>query len=133
MHERVNSNWHGDELGSLDCFPGVTVQAITPGYVCTDMAKPHGDHIQEGLFIPNPNKFAAHALRTLGFSSFTTGYWVHGFQAALIEMICEWNLLKSKSRINFNYFTDTPGSPTYMWAVEKYFASVREGYIKKKQ
>ena len=36
------------------------------------------DDAKHSLFTPSPQVYAAHALRTLGFSYKTVGYWQHG-------------------------------------------------------
>ncbi|XP_069192696.1 inactive hydroxysteroid dehydrogenase-like protein 1 [Procambarus clarkii] len=64
---------------------GITVQNIIPSAVSTNMTRFDPLIHTEGLLTPNPNTFAAHALSTLGYARYTTGYWTHGIQSWLYE------------------------------------------------
>lgn len=59
---------------------GITVQCVYPGPVVTDMLQTihtdAGDKV--GSLLPTPEAYTAQAVRTLGFSNETTGYWSHG-------------------------------------------------------
>lgn len=64
---------------------GITVQTVMPGYVSTNMTS-YSDLVHKpGVFIPNASTFAASTAHTLGYARRTTGYWVHGIQAHLLE------------------------------------------------
>ena len=60
---------------------GITVQCVCPGPVGTDMISGilQGERSNPlyDFFIPNVKLFTASAMRTLGFSFNTTGYWLH--------------------------------------------------------
>ena len=59
---------------------GITVQTICPSYICTSMVSFSDKLSKPSFFVPSPDDFAASAIRTLGFSSYTTGYWTHSLQ-----------------------------------------------------
>ena len=60
---------------------GITIQCLCPGPVATDMIsgilKGEEKTPVSQFFIPNVNLYTTAAMRTLGFSSHTTGYWKH--------------------------------------------------------
>jgi 17beta-estradiol 17-dehydrogenase / very-long-chain 3-oxoacyl-CoA reductase len=52
---------------------GIIIQSVLPGPVATNMTK-----IETGsLIIPTPKDYVESALKTVGFSEFTAGYWTH--------------------------------------------------------
>ena len=59
---------------------GITVQTICPSYICTSMTSFSDKLSQPSFFVPSPDSFASSAIKTLGFSSYTTGYWTHSLQ-----------------------------------------------------
>ena len=60
---------------------GITIQSVCPGPVRTDMLhsifKEKLENPGFKFFAPNAQTYTASAMRTLGFSSHTTGYWKH--------------------------------------------------------
>ena len=60
---------------------GITIQSVCPGPVRTDMLhsifKEKLENPGIKFFAPNVQTYTASAMRTLGFSSHTTGYWKH--------------------------------------------------------
>lgn len=64
---------------------GITVQTITPSYVSTNMTKFNDKVHIPSFFVPSARTFAAHALSTLGYTKYTTGYWTHGLQAFVVD------------------------------------------------
>ena len=61
----------------------LTFQTICPSYICTSMTSFSSSLDKPSFFVPSPETFAAQAMRTLGFSSYTTGYWPHSLQGLL--------------------------------------------------
>lgn len=60
----------------------ITIQCLVPGAVNTDMLTMiDNDQVAPG--IPSPDAYAACAIRTLGFSNYTCGYWSHSLQSIL--------------------------------------------------
>lgn len=43
-----------------------------------------------GFFVPTASNFAAHAVDTLGYTSYTTGYWTHGLQVGTFARGLSW-------------------------------------------
>ncbi|XP_042886016.1 inactive hydroxysteroid dehydrogenase-like protein 1 [Penaeus japonicus] len=81
---------------------GVTIQTITPAYVSTNMTKYSEKIHKPRFFVPTASNFAAHAVDTLGYTRYTTGYWTHGIQAWIFDtFIPRWiwvKLLKMKNQ-----------------------------------
>jgi len=69
---------------------GIEIQCIMPFYVSTAMTRFSGILQQLRLFVPDAPTFVSHALRTLGHSKRTTGYWSHGIQYAIFGSVPEW-------------------------------------------
>lgn len=66
---------------------GITVQCVYPGPVMTDMLTLSMNDVKTtSWLVPTADQFAATALRTLGFTPCTTGYWSH----ALISNLSGW-------------------------------------------
>ncbi|XP_066995424.2 inactive hydroxysteroid dehydrogenase-like protein 1 isoform X1 [Anabrus simplex] len=65
---------------------GIVVQTLLPSYVNTKMVS-YSPILMSSIFVPSPSVFARHALPTLGSSSRTTGYWLHGVQVWLLSCI----------------------------------------------
>lgn len=76
---------------------GITVQCIYPGPVLTDMlTSTFEDQKGPNFLIPTSDAYAASALRTLGFSNGTTGYWSH----ALLSFTVHRSWLCAKANKN---------------------------------
>ena len=56
---------------------GITIQALCPGGVDTGMLSFMPEDKKGNLFVPPPDVFAASAIKTIGFSDYTCGYWAH--------------------------------------------------------
>lgn len=69
---------------------GITVQTVSPMYVCTDMVAFSSALNKASLFVPSPETFTAQAIRTLGFSSSTTGFWSHGLQVTTMGLFSDF-------------------------------------------
>ena len=65
-------------------YPKLTIQTVNPMYVCTDMVAFSDTLKKPSIFVPTPETFVNSAIRTIGFSSCTTGYWSHSLQTALM-------------------------------------------------
>ena len=66
-------------------YPKITIQTISPMYVCTDMVGFSPILRSSRFFVPSPEAFVSQAIRTIGFSNDTTGYWSHGLQTTLMN------------------------------------------------
>ncbi|RWS01574.1 Inactive hydroxysteroid dehydrogenase-like protein 1, partial [Leptotrombidium deliense] len=64
----------------------VDVQIISPGFVSTRMTQ-WTSMKQPSLTTPTPEKFAISSIATIGLSSHTSGYWVHGLQSLFMTTI----------------------------------------------
>ncbi|KAM4026929.1 inactive hydroxysteroid dehydrogenase-like protein 1 [Anomaloglossus baeobatrachus] len=65
------------QLASEVSSSGIFVQCLTPFCVGGRHASSYG---LLPMFAPSPEVYARHAVRTLGFSTRTTGYWAHSLQ-----------------------------------------------------
>ena len=61
----------------------ITIQTVCPSYVCTSMTSFSSILNKPSIFVPSPENFTSSAIRTLGFSDYTTGFWSHGIQTLL--------------------------------------------------
>ncbi|XP_063587268.1 very-long-chain 3-oxoacyl-CoA reductase-like [Penaeus indicus] len=88
-------DYFSEALGVEYKCSGITVQTITPGYVSTNMTSYSEKIYKPSLTVPTASNFAAHALDTLGYSSYTTGYWSHGIMAWVIDNFAtRWILMR---------------------------------------
>jgi len=62
---------------------GVYVQSVLPGFVATNMTKMK----KTTLMAPSPDVYVASAIRTLGHSRHTTGYFPHAIMKLIIDCI----------------------------------------------
>jgi len=62
---------------------GVEVQTLCPSFVDTNIAKTRAN-LQPAIFFPSPEKFAKHAVATIGIASTTAGYWPHVLQVPFL-------------------------------------------------
>ena len=58
----------------------ITIQTICPSYICTSMTSFSPSLSTPSFFVPTPEDFAANAVKTIGFSNYTTGFWTHSLQ-----------------------------------------------------
>lgn len=70
------------------CGTGITVQTVTPSYVATNMTSFSSLINTPSLVTPTADTFAASAVRTLGYTSLTSGYWTHGIQSWIVDTFC---------------------------------------------
>ncbi|XP_063587693.1 hydroxysteroid dehydrogenase-like protein 1 [Penaeus indicus] len=78
-------DFFSEALGSEYENSGVTVQTVTPAYVSTNMTSFSEKIHKPGFFVPTASNFAAHAVDTIGYTPYTTGYWTHGIQAWIMD------------------------------------------------
>ncbi|KAF4531440.1 hypothetical protein B566_EDAN004210 [Ephemera danica] len=72
----------------LECQgSGVSVQSLMPGYVNTKMVGYSPTLMAGGLMVPSAEKYARHAVATIGYTSCTAGYFVHGVQLWLARLV----------------------------------------------
>ncbi|RWS29155.1 hydroxysteroid dehydrogenase-like protein 3, partial [Leptotrombidium deliense] len=64
----------------------VDVQIISPGMVSTRMTQ-WSSMGKPSLTTPTAERFAISAIATIGLTSHTTGYWVHGLQSVLMAAL----------------------------------------------
>ncbi|KAK7098894.1 inactive hydroxysteroid dehydrogenase-like protein 1 [Littorina saxatilis] len=79
---------------------GITVQCLMPFYVATRMTRYSETLSKTSFFIPNADTFARSAVRTLGFSTRTTGYFPHTMQSWITALCPEWLWKMAASRVN---------------------------------
>jgi len=82
---------------------GVTVQAVHPGVVATNMASfPELGPMKKSLTVPTPSEFAISAINSLGYTDHTTGYWPHGIQVWISSFIPPWYNLRILKKLFMN-------------------------------
>ncbi|XP_058447888.1 inactive hydroxysteroid dehydrogenase-like protein 1 [Malaya genurostris] len=69
---------------------GITCQLVSPLFVTTKMNSFSDSLMAGGIFIPNAESYAKHAVFTLGKTKQTTGYWSHGIQYGVFRLAPEW-------------------------------------------
>lgn len=69
---------------------GITCQLVSPMFVSTKMNNFSTTVMKGGIFIPDAESYAKHAVFTLGKSKQTTGYWSHGIQYCVFRLAPEW-------------------------------------------
>ncbi|KAM5194600.1 inactive hydroxysteroid dehydrogenase-like protein 1 isoform 1-T3 [Mantella aurantiaca] len=69
---------------------GIFVQSLTPLYVEDKPASSAGLLHYLPTFVPTSDIYARHAVRTLGISSRTTGYWAHSLQLLAFQWVPGW-------------------------------------------
>ena len=52
------------------------------------------------LFVPSPEQYVQSAIRTLGITQRTTGYWPHAFQVWLASCIPDWVYISGSFYVN---------------------------------
>ncbi|CAL4063904.1 unnamed protein product, partial [Meganyctiphanes norvegica] len=67
---------------------GITVQTVCPSYVATNMTSFSPLINTPSLVTPSADTFAASAVRTLGYTSLTSGFWTHGIQSWIVNSFC---------------------------------------------
>lgn len=65
---------------------GITVQTICPSYVCTEMTSFSKNLSTPSLFVPSPEDFACSAVKTIGYTDYTTGFWSHALMLPFAYM-----------------------------------------------
>ncbi|XP_040265894.1 inactive hydroxysteroid dehydrogenase-like protein 1 [Bufo bufo] len=76
------------KLDSEVSASGIFVQCLTPLHVGGTQHTSH--YGTSHMFAPSPDVYARHAVRTLGFSTRTTGYWAHSLQVLACRWIPGW-------------------------------------------
>jgi len=84
---------------------GVVIQEVDPGQVQTEMTKMFFP--SPALLAPSPAAFAASAVKTVGYSSRTCGWWVHGLWVTLLDSLMPgWvtaTMLRIIGRLEYAY------------------------------
>ncbi|XP_073515430.1 inactive hydroxysteroid dehydrogenase-like protein 1 isoform X2 [Phyllobates terribilis] len=75
------------QLASEVSSSGIFVQCLTP--LCVG-SKSTSSYRPLPMFAPSPEVYARHAVRTLGFSTRTTGYWAHSLQLSASRWFPGW-------------------------------------------
>ncbi|KAM9301890.1 inactive hydroxysteroid dehydrogenase-like protein 1 [Gastrophryne carolinensis] len=65
---------------------GIFVQLLTPLSIGSTQASSTGVSRYLPAFVPSPDVYARHAVKTLGISTRTSGYWAHSLQL----LVCQW-------------------------------------------
>ena len=85
---------------------GITVQCVCPGPVATDMLR---DIVKDEMppsfakmLVPTDTLYTSTAMKTLGFSNYTTGYWKHSllYQFGLLTVYPAMTYLGNKQTMN---------------------------------
>ena len=82
---------------------GIAIQTLYPAGTYTGMLSNTFKDVKPGIFIPQTDQYVANAIKTLGFSSSTTGYWPHSLQVLFTEKFmkpCIVKLMLMKHRKN---------------------------------
>lgn len=81
---------HFSHLLQAETAPyGVTVQVLSPMFIKTNMLKGLGPiHKLNSLWIPDGETYAKHAIKTLGFSGYTSGFWANGLWVSFCIGYC---------------------------------------------
>lgn len=74
---------------------GLDVQTVLPGAVATNMTAWSKTISKPSLGVPTADKFARHAVATIGYASETAGYWNHELQLMLARVLPEWAITRS--------------------------------------
>ncbi|XP_072278989.1 inactive hydroxysteroid dehydrogenase-like protein 1 [Pyxicephalus adspersus] len=69
---------------------GIFVQLLTPLCVRDKHGSSTGIVHSLPFFVPSSEVYARHAVRTLGISSRTTGYWAHSLQLSVYQWVPGW-------------------------------------------
>ena len=65
-------------------FSGVNFQLVDPGHVDTKMTELFANKLTWS--VPTPSTFVKSAIKRIGISSHTCGYWPHSFQSWFMSM-----------------------------------------------
>ena len=65
---------------------GITVQTICPSYVCTEMTSFSKTLSTPSPFVPLPEDFVCSAVKTIGYTNYTTGFWSHALMLPFAYM-----------------------------------------------
>ncbi|KAI5700185.1 hypothetical protein M8J76_003009 [Diaphorina citri] len=71
---------------------GLTFQLLSPGLVSSKMTDFNPSGQKSKLLSATPEQFARSAVKTLGVTDTTTGYWLHGFQYFFVQRLPLWLL-----------------------------------------
>ncbi|NXS11122.1 HSDL1 protein, partial [Neodrepanis coruscans] len=69
---------------------GIFVQSLTPFIIATKMVPFSTSPLGRYFRFVTAEKYASHAISTLGLSTRTTGYWRHALKFTLVEQLPEW-------------------------------------------
>ncbi|XP_063293681.1 inactive hydroxysteroid dehydrogenase-like protein 1 [Pelobates fuscus] len=81
------------ELQSDLSHKGIFVQSLIPLCVATNCTTSIKVVHRLPFLVPAPETYARHAVRTLGVSTRTTGYWVHSIELLAAQWIPSWMYL----------------------------------------
>ncbi|NWI95215.1 HSDL1 protein, partial [Pitta sordida] len=79
---------------------GIFVQSLTPFVIATKLVPISRNVLKRSLQYVPAEKYASHAVSTLGLSTRTTGYWKHALQFVLAEHLPEWIWAKCLLYVN---------------------------------
>ena len=98
-------DYFSEGLAAEVAHKGIIVQTVDPMYVCTDMTN-YADSMQHpSLFVPSPATFVSSAIRTVGITQRTTGYWPHGLRMWFAGLIPDVLYIKASFYVN-RWFRD---------------------------
>jgi len=76
---------------------GIFVQTLSPCYIATSLVKFSEELSTPSFAIPTTDKFVDSAIRTIGYSSRTTGYWFHGLLFSMLNSFPDWVWLNTSA------------------------------------
>ncbi|XP_076323228.1 inactive hydroxysteroid dehydrogenase-like protein 1 isoform X1 [Tachypleus tridentatus] len=87
-------DWFSRALTYEYSSSGIVIQTVLPSYVSTKLTRFSNFLQKPGFIVPDAPTFVRSAIRTVGMTSRTTGYWSHGLQWWFYEQIPEslWNI-----------------------------------------
>ncbi|XP_073438019.1 hydroxysteroid dehydrogenase-like protein 1 isoform X2 [Dendrobates tinctorius] len=86
---------------------GIFIQSLTPGFVVTKMTGFAEILRKKSLFVPLASEYARSAVRTIGVSLRTTGYWSHSIKMFIAHQLPEyfwilaWIYMNKKCRVEY--------------------------------
>ena len=88
---------------TFSLYSGVQIQLVDPGQVETKMTELFADKLSWS--VPTPSQFVKSAIKCIGYSNHTCGYWPHSLQTVIGQSIMpEWLMAKALVKAgNKNY------------------------------
>lgn len=78
---------------------GIIVQSLLPSYVVTRLTGFSTFLRSANFIVPDPEAYASNAVRTIGYSHRTTGFWSHGILYSLFSIVPDFLWYPCSSKI----------------------------------